>query len=120
MLKSTLEQLRLFDERTAKSYLMHARDLDHNSWDLREKVKRLIQKIQTDDSEVKALALDIVASVGSVHTSCFDNFKRMLRVYQLAGEPLTREIVNRWIADDFIPEHYRSHVLPQVHEKNLN
>ena len=93
--------------------------IDHNSWELREKIKKYIREVKTDNSEQIQLGTEILALSGAVRASCFDNFKRMLRVYQLSGEPLTRQKIKQWIADRFIPEHYKPHTLSQINEKNI-
>ena len=40
------------------------------------------------------------------------NFKTMVRVYLLAGYPISKDIISEWIDNRFIPDFYREWLVP--------
>lgn len=79
---------------------------------MQEAFKKYIRKDRPLDGE--ELGIEIATALGGVHQMGLSNFRMMVRVYQLSGHPVTPELVDRWIREEFIPPHYRAFMLSQV------
>lgn len=113
-LQDAVEEIKRFDEATAKNFLAQARMLDHESWWTGELFKKYIRKVQPLDDNAEELGVEIAANIGGVHKMALANFRTMVRVYQLSGNPITPQLVERWVQEEFIPSHYKAFMLSQV------
>ena len=87
--------------------------LDHETWSDQEMLKDYMHSVELQDSNAEKL-INLATAMGGTHQMALSNFRMMVRVYQLSGQTITRELVDRWIREEFIPEHYRAFMLSQV------
>lgn len=113
-LQATVDEIRRFDQATARNFLAQARMLDHDSWEIGEIVKDYFSAVSSSKEKAKQLESRLLLKVGGVHKLALANFRTMVRVYQLSGDPITNDLVNRWISEEFVPDHYRAFMLSQV------
>jgi hypothetical protein len=113
-LQTTVDEIKRFDEATARNFLAQARMLDHETWSVQEMFKAYMRQVRPPDSAAERLGIDLATAVGGTHKMGLSNFRMMVRVYQLSGHPITGDLVDRWIREEFIPEHYRPFMLSQV------
>src|ERR1700730_1015749 len=111
-LQITVDQIKLFDEATARNFLALARMLDHETWSNQEMLKAYARDVKPQDNTEKLM--DMATALGGTHLMALSNFRMMVRVYQLSGQAITTELIDRWIREEFIPGHYRAFMLSQV------
>ena len=76
-------------------------------------LKDYMRNEKPQDSNAEKL-INLATAMGGTHKLALSNFRMMVRVYQLSGQTITHELVDRWIHEEFIPEHYRAFMLSQA------
>ena len=113
-LQETVTQLKMFDEPTAISYLQCARFIDHEVSDLIYTMKKAFNDTNRSTNEQIKVNNDLLSRVGQIRGRAKDNLTNLLRVYRLSGTDLDSSLIDQWIKDGFMPEHYRKILLAHV------
>jgi hypothetical protein len=99
-----IEDIKRFDEPQALILLKRARAHDHNSWVLwYQKLRLLAEESGSSDFRL----IDAASDASSRYTEAHEILRDMVRVYKLSGGQITNQVYDRWVAEGWVPDHYR-------------
>ncbi len=108
-LEANLDQIKKFDQPTAMAILQKTRTHEHNVWNFKNSFENFV-KAHRDDNE----GLRLLGEVGVLRGEADAIMTDMIRVYRLSGAVITDQIIDQWVKDGFIPEHYRNRFLSHI------
>jgi len=108
-LEASVDQIKKFDQPTAMSMFQRARSHEHNTWNFYNSFQKFIQ-LHRDEDE----GLRLLGELGTLRGEADSIVIDMIRVYRLSGAIITEQVVDQWIKDGFIPDHYRNRFLSHI------